>query len=85
MYEHYQTKMVVFGGNQSQPIEYKGTSPCCDVGGRRMLVFTELSAGMAGMQVLEWVEFDSQIKTAGLKNVIETYFFSYISLSPRLE
>ncbi|KAF8267502.1 hypothetical protein EI94DRAFT_1580944 [Lactarius quietus] len=47
MYENYQTKMVVFGGNQSRSIEYKG---------------------MAGMQVLEWVDFDSQIKTAGLKN-----------------
>lgn len=47
MYEHYQTKIVVFGGNQSRPIEFKG---------------------MAGMQVLEWVDFDSQIKTSGLKN-----------------
>ncbi|KAH9012207.1 hypothetical protein EDB84DRAFT_1645112 [Lactarius hengduanensis] len=47
MYERHQTKIVVFGGNQSQPIEYKG---------------------MAGSQVLEWVDFDSEIKTAGLKN-----------------
>ena len=46
-----------------------------------MLVLTELSAGMAGMQVLEWVEFDSQIKTAGLKNVIDTYLISHVSLS----
>lgn len=78
MYEHYQTKMVIFGGNQSQPIEYKGTSPACDVGVRGMLILTALFAGMAGMQVLEWVDFDSQIKTAGLKNVSESYFFSHV-------
>ena len=85
MYEHYQTKMVVFGGNQSRPIEYKGALPSCDIGGRRMLVLTGLFAGMAGMQVLEWVDFDSQIKTAGLKNVKETYFLSHVSLSSCLE
>lgn len=69
MYENYQTRMVVFGGNQSRPIEYKGMSPSCDGRGRRILELTQLFAGMAGMQVLEWVDFDSQIKTAGLKNV----------------
>ncbi|KAH8994242.1 hypothetical protein EDB92DRAFT_1850975 [Lactarius akahatsu] len=47
MYERHQTKMVVFGGNQSQPIEYKG---------------------MAGMQVFEWADLDSEIKTVSLKN-----------------
>ena len=26
-------------------------------------------AGMAGNQVLEWTDLDSEIKTAGLKNV----------------
>ncbi|KAI9431511.1 hypothetical protein H4582DRAFT_1822465 [Lactarius indigo] len=47
MYERHQTKIVVFGGDQSQPIEFKG---------------------MAGMQVLEWANFNSEIKTADLKN-----------------
>ena len=45
---------------------------------RELLVLIELFAGMAGMQVLEWAEFDSQIKTAGLKNVKEKCFLSHM-------
>ncbi|KAF8270054.1 hypothetical protein EI94DRAFT_1723741 [Lactarius quietus] len=47
MFERHQTKMAVFGGNLSQPIQYKG---------------------MAGNQVLEWADLDTEIKTAGLKD-----------------
>ncbi|KAF8270058.1 hypothetical protein EI94DRAFT_1771038 [Lactarius quietus] len=48
MFERHQTKMAIFGGNPSQPIQYKG---------------------MAGNQVLEWADLDTEIKTAGLKDV----------------
>lgn len=44
-------------------------------------VLTELFAGMAGMQVLEWADLDSEIKTAGLKNVKEQCLLSHVSLS----
>jgi hypothetical protein len=47
MFERHQTKIAVFGGNHSQPIQYKG---------------------MAGNQVLEWADLDTEIKTAGLKD-----------------
>jgi len=47
MFERHQTKIAVFGGHPSQPIEYKG---------------------MAGNQVLEWVDLDTEIKTSGLKD-----------------
>ncbi|KAH8986939.1 hypothetical protein EDB86DRAFT_2809239 [Lactarius hatsudake] len=54
MFERHQTKMAVFGGNTSQSIQFKGTSPS-------MIC-------VAGNQVLEWVDLDTEIKTAGLKN-----------------
>ncbi|KAN0139275.1 hypothetical protein V8E53_002776 [Lactarius tabidus] len=47
MFERHQTKIVVFGGHPSQPIQYKG---------------------MAGNQVMEWADLDTEIKTAGLKD-----------------
>ena len=86
MFERHQTKIAVFGGDQSKPIEFKGTSPSRDGVRRGVLVLTVIFAGMAGMQVLEWDTFESEIKTAGLTNVKEKCFLSYVSLSssPRI-
>ncbi|KAH9054676.1 hypothetical protein EDB87DRAFT_1428312 [Lactarius vividus] len=47
MFERHQTKIAVFGGNPSQPIQFKG---------------------MAGGQLFQWTDLDTEIKTAGLKN-----------------
>jgi hypothetical protein len=66
MFERHQTKIAVFGGNHSQPIQYKGTSPYTM---REEWVLTFSFAGMAGNQVLEWADLDTEIKTAGLKDV----------------
>ena len=38
-----------------------------------MWILTVVFAGMAGAQVLEWVDLDGEIKTAGLKDVSESY------------
>ncbi|KAH9030512.1 hypothetical protein EDB85DRAFT_1866414 [Lactarius pseudohatsudake] len=57
MFERHQTKIAVFGGNPSQSIQYKGT-----------VKLTFAFAAMAGNQVLEWFDLDTEIKTAGLKN-----------------
>ena len=67
MFERHQTKIAVFGGNPSRPIEYKGTSPSTILRGEWVLTFA--FAGMAGNAVLEWSDLDTEIKTAGLKDV----------------
>ncbi|KAH9053619.1 hypothetical protein EDB87DRAFT_1569228 [Lactarius vividus] len=54
MFERHQTKIAVFGGNPSQPIQFKGTSPST--------IF------QTGNQVLGWADLDTEIKTAGLKD-----------------
>jgi hypothetical protein len=67
MFERHQTKIVTFGGFTDKPIEYKGIS-ILQWGG--LCGYSQpFFAGMAGAQVLEWVDLDSEIKTAGLKNV----------------
>jgi len=37
--------------------------------GRSVWILTAVFAGMAGAQVLEWLDLDDEIKTAGLKDV----------------
>ncbi|CCO30979.1 hypothetical protein BN14_12116 [Rhizoctonia solani AG-1 IB] len=46
-YEKLGIKVITFGGNPGQPMNFNG---------------------LAGNQVLEWANLDSEIKTAGLKN-----------------
>ena len=73
MFERHQTKIVTFGGHPDQPMEYKGTRPL------RSSEVCERSwflTGVAGAQVLDWVSLDSEIKTAGLKDVGACSFFS---------
>jgi hypothetical protein len=69
MYEGLMGKIAVFGGNSSQPIQYKGTSPYTIL--RRDWMLTFAFTGAAGNQALEWAELDTEIKTAGLKDVRE--------------
>jgi hypothetical protein len=69
MFELHGTKIAVFGGNPSQPIQYKGTSLSTSLQGE--WAFTFDFAGVAASQVLEWVDLDTEIKTAGLKDVRE--------------
>ena len=82
MFERHQTKIAVFGGNASRPIQYKGTSFSTTLRVRRVLTFA--FAGVAGNQVLEWTDLDTGIKTAGLKDVKEKCSPPQISLSDRL-
>jgi hypothetical protein len=66
MFERHQTKIVTFGGFANKPIEYKGIS-VMQCGG--VWILNAIFAGMAGAQVLEWLDLDDEIKTAGLKDV----------------
>ncbi|CUA67231.1 hypothetical protein RSOLAG22IIIB_07285 [Rhizoctonia solani] len=72
-YEKLGIKVITFGGNVSPPPKSADSSL------RLTACKTALSSkpgapmnfnGLAGNQVLEWVDLDSEIKTAGLKNVI---------------
>jgi hypothetical protein len=74
MFERHGTKMVTFGGHPDQPIEFKGTQFAGIWRGLWELTF--VLAGMAGNQVLEWSDLDSEIKTAGLKDVSGVSYFS---------
>ena len=49
-------------------------------------MLTVVFAGMAGNQVLEWTQIDSEIKTAGLKSVKKKCLLSHVFLgsSPRI-
>lgn len=47
-------------------------------------VLTFAFTGMAGNQVLEWVDLDTEIKTAGLKDVRDKCDLPHISLADRL-
>ena len=82
MYERHNTTIAVFGGDPRRPIQYKGTSPSTILWGEWMLTFT--FAGVAGNQVLDWVELDSEIKTAGLKHVQEKCHLPRVLLAHRL-
>jgi hypothetical protein len=67
MFEHHHTKMATFGGHLDRPMEFKGIY--FYVTQRGVWTLMSVLAGMAGNQVLEWVDLDSEIKTAGLKQV----------------
>jgi hypothetical protein len=41
-------------------------------------------AGMAGNQVLEWADLDTEIKTAGLKDVKENCDLPHVLIAHRL-
>jgi hypothetical protein len=69
MFELHGTKIAVFGGNPSRPIQYKGSSLSTSLRGE--WTFTFDFAGVAAGQVLEWTQLDTEIKTAGLKDVRE--------------
>jgi hypothetical protein len=58
---------VTFGGHLDQSMEFKGTTFAKIWRGLWELIF--VLAGMAGNQVFEWSDLDSEIKTAGLKDV----------------
>jgi hypothetical protein len=74
MFEHHDTKIVTFGGHLDQPMEFKGT-PFAGIW-RRLWELIFVLAGMAGNQVLEWSDLDSEIKTAGLKDVSGVFYLS---------
>jgi hypothetical protein len=67
MFERHGTRIATFGGHLDQSMEFKGTSFAGIWGGLWELIF--VLVGMAGNQVLEWSDLDSEIKTAGLKDV----------------
>ena len=74
MYELHGTKIATFGGNLNNSMEYKG-SPFAGIWwGLSEFIF--VLAGMAGNQVLEWSDLDSEIKTAGLKDVSGVTYLS---------
>lgn len=50
-----------------------------------MWILTTVFTGMAGAQVLEWVELDGEIKTAGLKDVSGWQYRPCISLPDGFE
>ncbi|PFH53432.1 hypothetical protein AMATHDRAFT_1097 [Amanita thiersii Skay4041] len=64
MNERHGTKIAVFGGKPGEQMEFKG---------KLMLNIKHCSkidtvSGMAGNQVLEWFDLDTEIKTAGVKS-----------------
>lgn len=67
MFERHGTKIATFGAYLDRPMEFKGTL----FAGiwRGLWTLMSVLAGTAGNQVLEWVDLDGDIKTAGLKNV----------------
>jgi len=74
MFERHGTKIATFGGHLDQSMEYKGT-PFAGI--RRVLwELIYVLAGLAGNQVLEWPDLDSEVKTAGLKEVSGASYFS---------
>ncbi len=67
MFERHNIKIATFGGHPDQSMEFKGTS-FAGIWWKLWELISVL-AGMAGNQVLEWFDLDSEIKTAGLKDV----------------
>ena len=67
MLEQHNTTIAIFGGKPGEDIEFKGNCPV-DLENPRNLT-DHLFAGMAGNQVLEWADLDTEIKTAGVKDV----------------
>lgn len=69
MRERHNTKIAVFGGRPGQGIEFKSNVHVT----LSILIDENTTSGMAGNQVLEWTDLDSEIKTAGLKKVRVTF------------
>lgn len=74
MYERHNIKIATFGANLNTSMEFKGTPFVGRWRGLRELIYVRV--GMAGNQVLEWSDLDSEIKTAGLKDVNGVFFKS---------
>ena len=80
MFERHGTKIATFGGYLDRPMEFKGTSFAATWWGS--LTLMSVFAGTAGNQVLDWPDLDSDIKTAGLKNVSNgVHFFKQRSMT----
>ena len=82
MNERHNTKIAVFGGKPGENVEFKGLYAFAP-SGQYSITYTEnesssvrLSQGMAGNQVLEWTDLDTEIKSAKLKNVRLSYMFT---------
>ena len=71
MFERHQTKIAVFGGKSGEKMQYKGTIDLMFILLSHCVLksLLSLSTGMAGNQVLEWSDLDTEIKTAGVKSV----------------
>jgi hypothetical protein len=95
MHERHNTKIAVFGGKPGERLEYKGKCQNPETFlVLNMYVDAQLFEGMAGNQVLEWADLNSEILTAGVKNVrlsgnncevvlrMLTFFYLQNSLSP---
>lgn len=64
--------MAVFGGKPGEDVQFKGT--CILQGSAESPIACTILTmpfilGMAGNQVLEWADLDTEIKTANLKDV----------------
>lgn len=69
MNELHNTKIAVFGGKPGEDVQFKGASnqflgDLCDPYAQNLMY-----SGMAGNQVLEWTDIDTEIKSANLKDV----------------
>ena len=76
MNERHNAKMGVFGGKPGQQMEFKGKINDSKARKERL---TCTVSGMAGNQVLEWADLDTEIKTADLKNVRVAFSFNHAS------
>lgn len=74
MFERHDIKIATFGGYLDRSMEFKGTSFAATWWGS--LTLMSVFTGTAGNQVLDWPDLDSDIKTAGLKNVSQGAHFS---------
>ena len=74
MFERHNTKTAIFGGKPGEPMQYKGLSSRNSYAAHSTELRVEHS-GMAGNQVLDWVDLDTEIKTANLKNVSVVFWF----------
>lgn len=70
MFERHNTKIAVFGGKPGEQVQYKGNSSFSFHLTVSSFHPTRcIFSGMAGNQVLEWYDIDTEIKSAGLKDV----------------
>lgn len=80
MRERHNTTIAVFGGRPGQGIEFKSNVHVT----LSILIDENTTSGMAGNQVLEWTDLDSEIKTAGLKKVRVTLMTSVNSAQRKI-